>query len=171
MRNFFMLLLVALTILNFFVYTNSPDRVAGQFGPGGRPTSWMSRETQFFLMQGLELFLFLLFTFIPELIVRTPVQWVNMPHREFWLAPENRSATKAKLAVLMAEMGVYLFLFFGALTLILSAANRSETVRLHMSDFWMTLAAFLGSTAFWSIKFYRTFRKPEHPEFGHPPAL
>ena len=104
MRNLLVLLLIALTILNFIVYTNSPDRVAGQFGAGGRPTSWMSKEAYYFLMQGTEIFLFLLFYFLPELIVRIPVSWVNMPHREFWLAPENLEETKTKLSLWQETM-------------------------------------------------------------------
>lgn len=160
MRNLLVLLLIALTILNFIVYTNSPDRVAGQFGADGRPTSWMSKKANFFLMQGTEILLFLLFYFLPKLIVRMPVGWINMPHRDFWLAPENLEETKAKLTVLMAEMGVYLFIFFGALTLIIYRAHQSEIIRIHMPKFWMSLAVFLGLTVYWCVKFYNAFKKP-----------
>ena len=125
MRNLFIALFILLTILNFIVYTQSPERMASHFGPGGRPDGWISKEAHFYLMQGMETFLLLLFLFIPELMVRTPVRWVNLPNREFWFAPENRSLLKEKLNVLMPEMGVYLFLFFGGLNLLILRANRS----------------------------------------------
>lgn len=161
MRNLFVLLFFALTILNLVVYANSGDRVAGQFDADGRPTRWMSREGHFFLMQGLETFLFLLFYFMPALLARIPLGWVNLPHREYWLAPENRDTTKEKLTVLMADMGVYLFLFLGILTWITYRAHRTPEIRLPMTHLWLSLLLFLGLTVFWCIRFYSAFRKPE----------
>lgn len=160
MRNILITLFIALTILNLIVYVNSPDRVVSQFGARGQPTDWMTRQAYFYIMQGTEILLFLLFFYLPGLIVRIPVRWINMPHREYWLAPENRDKTKKKLGTLMPEMGVYLFLFLGTLTLLTFRAHQSETIRLDMSNLWLILAVFLGLTAYWSVKFYKAFKNP-----------
>jgi hypothetical protein len=135
-----------------------PARVASHFNAGGAPDGWMSRESHLVLMAlvgiGLPLFLAGVFYCVRWL----PTSIVNMPHREFWLAPERRLETAAS----MRQYGLWLAAMESVLLLVIHLlvveANRVQPVRL--SDWvWGALAGFLGALAVWLIALLRRFRR------------
>jgi hypothetical protein len=78
---------------NAWYYPRLPEQVAIHFNASGKADSWASKSHATFLMLGLQIFLpsFLLLT--SQLSRSLPIQWINLPHREYWLAPERREAT------------------------------------------------------------------------------
>src|SRR3954468_21478203 len=95
-------LILGLLYLCFLGYLISsapqlPDRVATHFGAGGEPDGWMSRSSHLLFMGvfGLAFPLFVVGLFF---ILRfLPDSGLNIPHRDYWLAPERRSETFAYL--------------------------------------------------------------------------
>ncbi len=137
-----------------------PERVAIHFGPGGLPDGWAPIWTNTLIYLGLDTFLFILFYFAPRLTAALPAKWSNLPHKEFWLAPENRPLFLEKYAALMEHFGTALFLFLFAVGLLAVQANRADPVRLHEPSFFVCLALFLAYTLAWVIVFFRSFRLP-----------
>jgi hypothetical protein len=81
---------------------------------------------------------------------------INIPRRDYWLAPERRDETARTLmryGLLMVGLNA---LFFLAIHLMVVAANESQPVRLS-NDVWWLLAAFLATTGVFLFKLYRRF--------------
>ncbi|MBD3366644.1 MAG: DUF1648 domain-containing protein [Candidatus Eisenbacteria bacterium] len=92
-----------------YYYPKMPEVMATHFGTGGEANGWSGR-TEFVIWYGLAEALFLFLGFgIPTLIRRMPAGFVNIPHREVWLAPPHRERSIADLSVWM--------LWFSAATL------------------------------------------------------
>ena len=67
-------------------YGTLPPWMASQFGAGGEPKGWMAKPNFFALFLGMQLLLVVLFVVLPRWLGRLPV---NLPHRDYWLAPER----------------------------------------------------------------------------------
>lgn len=95
-------LLLGLLYLCFFgslALSNSrlPTRVATHFGATGQPNGWMSRSAYLWFMI---VFGVIFPLFVPALcyLSRWLPSWCyNIPHRDYWLAPERRRAVSAYL--------------------------------------------------------------------------
>ena len=160
MKSAFIILFILLTVMNIITWHMLPDRVASHFGKDGQPDGWLSKNSHFFLMQGLYVFMFLMFYFSPVLIFKVPPQSVNLPNRDFWLSPENREQTRQKISNAMYEMGVYIFLFFGFIGYLAFQANQDPPFCLNESIFIIGLCGFFALTIYWIIKFMLSFKKP-----------
>jgi len=138
-----------------------PARVAVHFGPGGLPDGWGSSTTHVAFLVGLHLILFGVFFFGHRLVLRIPPRWVNLPHKDYWLAPANRARAAARLRVFLDAFGAALFLFLLAVNLLSIQANLREPIRLDMRLFWPVMLAFAVFTVVWVAASYRAFRLPE----------
>jgi uncharacterized membrane protein len=79
------------TLFAAYVWTSAPqlpERVATHFGAGGEPNGWMSRagHVRFTLLFGLIVpaFVIAIFATMP----RFGDRWMNIPNKDYWLAPE-----------------------------------------------------------------------------------
>jgi len=162
MKSAFILLFLIVTLMNVWAWQMLPDKVATHFGENGRPDGWMSKDTNFLIMQALYLFLFLMFYYTPVLIFKTSAKWVSLPNREYWLCDENREITQKKISSGMYEYGIYLFLFFAFLGYLTLQANLNPPVRLDESAFLIALVIFLSLTIYWTVRFILMFRLPKN---------
>src|SRR3972149_2033418 len=90
---------MCLLYLGFIVYLTAsipylPDPVASHFDERGLPDEWMSRPS--FVMFSLifetaAMFLIVMVSFICKYV---PDSLINLPHRDYWLAPERRIETR-----------------------------------------------------------------------------
>ena len=116
------LVLAALTAtaLGLYLYylPRLPDRLATHFGNNGRPNGWMDRDTfrwfYWIMVLGVPIF----FAGITALIRVLPPSLVNIPNREYWLAPERRRETLHRMVDLMSLLSAgtmaFLLLLFHA---------------------------------------------------------
>ena len=151
-----LLVVVSLAIL--------PDHVAVHFGRGGVADSWASKEWNATIFIVLETVLFLLFWFAPLLPLGVPPRFVNVPNKDYWLREENRPAFRRRFQQLMDRFGTAFFLFFLLIGVLTIQANISQPVRLNERAFLMALVLFLGYTAVWTFRLFRSFRVPEEGE-------
>jgi ammonia channel protein AmtB len=128
---------------------------------GGRADSWAPKEINCLLFFGIDVLLFLLFWYSPALVMKTPAKWVNLPHKSYWLAEENKPLTRQKMESLMSEFGVAFFVYFFFISILTVDANLSDPVKLNESLFLAFLIIFLIYTVYWCIKFYKSFRVPK----------
>ncbi|MCX6924350.1 MAG: DUF1648 domain-containing protein [Verrucomicrobia bacterium] len=137
-----------------------PERVATHFAANGQPDGWMSRSgyLNFIAGMGIGLPLFILaITFLSRFF---PVSLVNVPHKEFWLAPGRREVAQEFLFDRSLWLACLMVLFFGALHYLTVVANRSEPVRLPSQLCFPVLLVFLAAIILWVIALYRRFPKP-----------
>lgn len=92
------LVLLYLGFVGYLVFSASqlPDRVASHFNARGRPDDWMSRADY---LRFMAIFGFVFPAFIVGItsLFRLFPQGLNLPHRDYWLAPERRTDTYAYL--------------------------------------------------------------------------
>jgi uncharacterized membrane protein len=70
-----------------------PDRMASHFGASGMPNGWMTKA-QFFITFAITFLPALLVEFwVASRIAKKPDARINLPNKEYWLAPERRAET------------------------------------------------------------------------------
>jgi uncharacterized membrane protein len=136
-----------------------PERVATHFNGSGQPDAWMSRGRQTAWHIVTVLFLTGVFQGIALLQPRLPKEYVNIPHRDYWLAPERAAATHAWIAGVVLLMGCAVMVFFLVLFHLIYQANLSPRPRLD-GTVWYLTGALLVSIAVTIIALTRRFPRP-----------
>ena len=132
--------------------------VATHFAGGFLANGWMQR--------GDYLTFSLTFSTVLPVIIAAMVGWlprlfpgaVNIPHRDYWLAPQRRAATFERLAVQGVLLGILLSVFMAGVHWLILQANAIIPPRLPAQPFWTLLIAFLTAFAFWIWAFWSRFR-------------
>jgi uncharacterized membrane protein len=136
---FFVLLLAAIAQA-LWHHGRLPEKVASHFDGTGAPNGWMSRDTHTTLHVATVLFVAALIQGIVALSARLPKEYVNIPRRDYWLAPEHAAATHAWLGSMILAMGVALMAFFMAVFRLVYRANLAPNPRLDLSIWYYTIA-------------------------------
>ncbi|HTU61018.1 MAG TPA: DUF1648 domain-containing protein, partial [Polyangiales bacterium] len=76
-----------------------PPRVASHFNGRGQPDGFMPREAFFTDLALIGGGLIVLLLLAPALLRLLPNNLINMPHRDYWLAPERRSESFGYIAI------------------------------------------------------------------------
>ncbi len=166
MRNRWLaIILLGALLVAFLGFVNGtapllPDKVASHFNAQGRADGWMSKSgylTSVSLM-GLALPLFIMALsyatrFIPD--------WaVNLPNKDYWLAPVRRTETARRLLSYSAWLGCALVCLFGIMHALTIKANRAAEPALDSTVFMIALISFLAAVALWVFGLYRQFSRP-----------
>lgn len=135
-----------------------PERVAIHFGLGGQADRWTDRSqtASFFEILTVVPAIFVLLGIVMHLL---PAGAFNLPHRDYWLAPERRAQTVEVICRQLNWMGCLMVLFLAGIYWLTILANRATPPRLPMNLFLLLVGAFLGATILWTIIFIRRFSK------------
>ena len=93
------------------------------------------------------------------LMPKIPNSAINLPNKNYWLAPERRQQT--------LDYVLPWFLWLGSLTMLLLLDIFQQSFQVHLgkatklNHFWITMGAYLAITTVWSIAIYRKFSKKE----------
>jgi len=74
-------------------YRDVPDTNPSHFNAQGMPDGHMSRPAFFGLHLGIVGLLALVFLGVPAVLPRLPDRLINVPRKDYWLAPERRAST------------------------------------------------------------------------------
>lgn len=149
---------LAVTLVSLVVM---PSRIAVHFGPDGTANAWGSSAQFALLTTCVHVLLFFAFQFSSRMIFLFPPRLINLPHKEYWLSPENRAGAAKRIDGFMWRLGSAMFAFFLVLGLLTLKANMEEgMIRLDLTVFLCALALLLLYTVWWVISFYRGFRPP-----------
>ena len=147
---------IALIVGVAATYARMPERVASHFGADGVANGWTSRDGYVWFMVGIATLVSLTILAAFGSVRYLPSAHVNIPRRDYWLAPERRAETARTLmrsGLLMVGLNS---LFFLAIHLLVVAANQSQAPKLS-SAVWALLVAFLAATGVLLFKLYRRF--------------
>ncbi len=137
-----------------------PETVAAHFGPDG-PNNWTSR-TALLLSYALVNLGFVALLVVPILFLnKIPESLINLPHKDYWLAPQRRGDTQRIALGLISEMAAATVLlcmvaFHDVAT---GSLPRGEVPGIPGS-FWMWLLAYLAFTGVWVVRLMRRFGRP-----------
>ena len=136
-----------------------PPVLATHFGNGGAPNGWQT-QSQFFLLEVVMLGICLLLAFgIPRLIGALPISLVNVPTKEYWLAPERREATMAFFKAQFAWFGCGFLGFLLVVNQLVFDANRTSPRRLNSTAFVTAMILFLAFVGIWTVRLIVRFSK------------
>ena len=147
-RTVLLLLLLALVVLVgvadlAWLYPQLPERVATKFDASGRAVGWSARGSLLALQLSL-----LIFVAVGMVGMRFGLRWVplaliNLPRRDYWLAPERAEHTYRVVGDLILGMGTGALAFFVAMQHWIMRANLQPEPRLERG-FWILLFVFLA---------------------------
>jgi uncharacterized membrane protein len=139
--------------------TAMPGVMATHFGASGSANGWQTKG-QFFFLEIVMLGVCLLIGFgVPAIIAAAPRSMMNLPNKEFWLAPVRRDHTLSVFRIQMAWFACALLTFLIVVNQLVFNANQTVPRHLNGPQFTMALVAFLGFTALWTIRLISYFSK------------
>lgn len=154
-------LLVLYAALHFAaVYPQLPSVVASHLNGRGAPNGWQTKQAFFQVLVIVSVIFAVVGFAIPKIISLLPSQMINLPNKNYWLAPERFAETVAFLNAHFAWFACALFLFN---ILVFDYAIQSN---LHPGNppnparFWYFLAGFLIFTTAWTIRMLARFLRP-----------
>jgi hypothetical protein len=96
-KSIFVVIAVVAAIYFWSTYAQLPDVVASHFNARGVPNGWQPKSLFFeFFLGAVAIAAFLTFG-IPAIFSKIPVSMINLPHKEYWLAPERKAESIALL--------------------------------------------------------------------------
>ena len=155
----FSLLVVAALAQAGWQHGRLPERVASHFGFDGRADGWMTRDELVASQAGLVLCLAALIGGLARFTSKVPDRFINLPHREHWLAPGRRAETFGWLERLLLGLGSLLLLFFGWLFQQTFEANLLPEPRLSLQLLPLMVSLFVFTTGLVTMLMFR-FRLP-----------
>jgi uncharacterized membrane protein len=158
-RLIYMLLFVIGLLMMVYFYPQMPQRMASHFAGDGHANGWQSREG-FFLLTLLVLPLSAIVGFLaPRQISAQSNARINLPNRDYWLAPERREQTMRFISATMAwfSCGILLVLISG--TFLALRANLAPGHRFNSEAMLVVLGGFLIGLLSWLAGFVRHFRR------------
>jgi uncharacterized membrane protein len=138
-----------------------PERLASHFTASGIPNGWMSK-TQFAWMYALVLLPALAVEFwVPRQIARKPDAKLNLPNKQFWLAPERRARTFAYFDSFFAWYGCAFLLVVAFAMGLAMRANFETPPRLPAAFIVSDIAGFLLFNVIAIAAMLRRFANPK----------
>lgn len=154
------IVVIALAAGHLYIsYPQLPELLATHFNNQGTPNGWMTRNAFVVFELAFQTVVPGLF-FISGLLVEKHPNMVNIPHRDYWLAPERRAESVAALRRMLAAYGLLCGLFFIAVCQFLIDTNRHQPPVANSALIISMVAGFSVVTLFFVIWCYRRFPKP-----------
>ncbi len=152
---------VALGAALFIVATGMqlPPLVASHFDLAGHANAFMARGKYLTLMVLLAAGLPLLMAASARWLTRLPDALINLPNKDYWLAPERRSRSLAALSTHLERLCWALALFLCYLHWLIVRAQGGPKPHLAQGPFVGGLLLFLGFVVLWLVLLYRRFRR------------
>jgi uncharacterized membrane protein len=157
-RAVFLLVLLAMLAQIAWYYPRLPDPMPSHFDVAGAVNATMPKAGFLQIHLFVTGLLTLIFFVLPALVVRLPPGMINLPNKDYWLAPERRLQTARTIQVHLVGFGNATMLF---LLLVFRAALRASLMpvpRLSRS-IWVALLL-LGIFVVWTVRLLRAFRLP-----------
>jgi len=144
----------------FHYYPMMPERMASHFGAGGRADGWAEKDTVFVLSGVMLAFMAAMFGGLALAIPAFPASMVNVPHRDYYLSPENREKSYGIIVSFMLWFGVATTAFMILINEQVFRANLEPEPRLG-DEFMIGLVVYLAYTVVATIALLLQFRKPK----------
>lgn len=154
--------MLAIMAALFVIVTSAqlPSVVGAHFNFRGDSDGWLARENYLALMVIFVLaypaLMTLAFTWLP----RKYPSLVNIPHRDYWLAPERRDDSLKYLATQGCWFSCLLLLTVAGVHYVIVVGHWTQPPTLPLRLFFSLLGGFGVALIIWTIKFLRRFAKP-----------
>ncbi len=154
--------LLLLALAAGFVWSSSaalPPVVASHFGASGAADGFMARADYLLTMLLTLVGVALLVAFLPFVLPYLGDSGINLPNREYWLAPVRRAQTFAFLRLHGLSFASALVTFLAYVHWLVVQANERQPAQLSTPAIITALAVFLAVLAIWLIVLFARFRQ------------
>jgi len=141
------------------VYPQLPDPMASHFNASGGATAWMPKSGFFFLFAFVMVFAGIPVFLVPKQLASRSNDKINLPNKEYWLAPERRAETMQYLGIQMAWFGCALVAFLLCGFYFAVSANLKPDHTFDSTSFYIPLGAFLTFSFSLPIRLLSRFGK------------
>lgn len=135
-----------------------PATVASHFAAAGNANGFMSHGQYLGLTLAFVVGLPALLVVGSHFAIGAPGARINLPNRDYWLAPERRDETVAFLRAAMARFGTVLVVFLCYVHWLVVRANAVQPPRLSAGGIIGGLVAFVVFALLWTRWLLRRFR-------------
>ncbi len=157
----FVMLLAAAAALIFNLAAQLPELVAVHFDAAGRANGFMTRAgcRDFMLLTtlGAPLLITIATALLPRLV---PASLINIPHRDYWLAPERARDSLVFLSEQGLWFGCIFVVFLACVDVLLVKANAVSPPEFPSRLFVAMLIFFFCAVGAWLARMLRRFRAP-----------
>jgi hypothetical protein len=157
-RLLFVLLLIVAPAVIFATSAPLPARVATHFGRGGLANGWMTHEGYLMFILAFSVLLPASVVILLGVLPRAIGSRAGIPNRNYWLAPERRSATLSALASNACWLGCLLVVFLVAIHLLTVEANAVTPAHLSESALIGVMIGFGFGLLLWVLALWARFR-------------
>jgi uncharacterized membrane protein len=140
-------------------YNVLPAKMACHFDAQGHPNGWMGRFSDIEIITAAALIVPTLAVVIMACAHRIPMSFLNVPHRDYWMAPERRSTatgTLLRYSIWFAAANVLFMTGVHALTV---EANGHTPADLNLHHLGLLTGLYLAVTAIWLLLLLRRFSR------------
>ncbi|MBK7999410.1 MAG: DUF1648 domain-containing protein [Verrucomicrobia bacterium] len=155
----FVLLYSAFVIFVLVTVGQLPDRVASHFDASGAANGWMSRDSHVRYMVTFGSFFPLAVPVVCYCVRFLPVGLVNIPRREYWLAPERKSETINYLFRHAVWFGCLSVCFVAGSHWLVVDANLHSPPQLSTRLLVAVAGGFIAGLAWWIVVLLRRFMR------------
>lgn len=153
--------LLGLVVLQALVYyPQLPARLASHFDAAGRPNGWSSKPAYFALQAFIVVVLTLCFAALPGWLERAPARLVNLPNKDYWLAPERRVSTMARVASALTWFGCAGLVFIIVVASLVIDFNLGHERVLAATPIWTLLGGIAVCTVVLVLRLLHLGRRP-----------
>lgn len=131
--------------------------VASHFDGRGTPNGWQTKQAFFSVFVAMTVLCVLIGFGLASMIGALPIEWINLPNKRYWLAPEHREDT---LDWLKAYFGWFACGIYAVMIVAFDYAVQSNLHPDHPPDparLWYVLVGFLLFTLLWIGKMFAKF--------------
>ena len=157
MQRAFILVLVMAGTYVWVTSGDLPPVVASHFGPGGVANGFMGKGAYTSLMLAVVIAIPALIAFSGQLVRFIPLQLINLPNKQYWLAPQRRAATLEALSSMSLPFAFALVVFLCFIHWLVLQANAVQPAKLQEVPLFVGLAVFGVATVLWLIVLFRRF--------------
>jgi uncharacterized membrane protein len=141
-------------------YRQLPNRMASHFGASGAANGWMTKPA-FFAIYAVMIGLSALVGFLaPRSIEKKSPARINLPNKEYWLAPEHRAETFAFFRRSFAWYSCALLLILVLVMGLAIQANFTSPPRMPTGPILSVIIGFVLFNLVWVIGLVRHFSNP-----------
>jgi hypothetical protein len=123
-------------------YAQLPEVVASHFNGRGVANGWQTKSAFFGVLVGVSVLAAVVGFGIPRIIASLPPRFINLPHKDYWLAPDHQAETMEFLDTHFAWFGCALLVLILVTFDFALQSNLHPDHRPDASRMWYLLAGF-----------------------------
>lgn len=143
------------------LYAQLPEVMASHFNGHGVPNGWMPKSDFFKALLPLGLLIAIIAFVVPALMRILPPSMINLPNKDYWLAPERRAETVQYMEGAFAWFGCAVLALLTFTFYIAAKANLDPGRGFDSSAMMLALGAFFVFLLFFIIRVTTHFFRSE----------